>query len=301
MSRHRRMTLRQKQKIMGLIFISPWLLGFVLFFVFNFIRSVVYSFSAITLNPGGGYSIEFAGLSNFKEAFLVNAVFNPTLTESLGNIVINVPLITFFSLFIAIILNRKFKGRALVRAIFFLPVIMATSAITSAMSSNLDALMEGMAGAREYEQVSGFNATFMLHLFIEYGIPQNIAAYLLGAVSRVYEIIRLSGVQILIFLAALQSISDSLYEVAHIEGATRYEIFWKITFPMVSPLILTNVVYTIVDLYSQSEIVTLAHDTAFTGLNFGLASAMSLVSSVSICIILLIFARLVSKKIFYQT
>jgi ABC-type sugar transport system permease subunit len=118
--------------------------------------------------------------------------------------------------------------------------------------------------------------------------------------GRVYEIVRASGVQILIFLAALQSIPVSIYEMAKIEGANAYETFWKITFPMVSPLILTNVIYTIVDSFIVSDVVDAAYTTAFTSSNFGLSSAMSVLSSAGVCIILLVVGYIISKRTFYQ-
>lgn len=298
----RGMTLRQKQMITGVIFVSPWIIGFICFYAFNIYQAVRYSLSEIIFNDTGGYTINFVGLKNYVYAFTEHATFNRILVESLSNILIDVPLITFFSLFIAMILNRRFFGRATVRAIFFIPVIMATTAIISAMNSNLAAIMGGISSStRDYQTTAGFDTTALVSTFKDYGFPNQFIDYLVSAVSRVYDIVRSSGVQILIFLAALQTISPSLYEVAEIEGATKYESFWKITFPMVSPLILTNVVYTIVDLFSRSRVLEIAQTTAFAEFNFGLSAAISFISSASICIILLILGYLISKKVFYQT
>ena len=122
---------------------------------------------------------------------------------------------------------------------------------------------------------------------------------IVGAVSRISDIIQASGVQIVLFIAALQSIQPSMYEVAKIEGATGYETFWKVTFPMVMPHIITNTIYTIVDAFSQSEVVNLAYTTAFTESNYGLSSAFSVISTVITCTMLALVVYFMSKKTFY--
>lgn len=296
------LTLKQRQMIIGYGFIAPWVIGFIIFFASNMVQAIIYSFNEVIIEPSGGYTLRYIGLENYKNALLSHPTFNRELTESIFNSLLDVVLIIPFSLLIAMLLNKNFKGRGLVRAIFFLPVIMATPAITAAIASTLQAVMGGIVSSTpELEQTSGLNVTAMVYTFLDFGVPPELIDYLVGAVSRVYDIVRASGVQIIIFLAALQAISPALYEVAKIEGATSYESFWKITFPMVSPLILTNVVYTIVDLYSQTEIITLASTVAFTELNFGLSATISLISSTSICLILAILCAYISKKVFYQS
>lgn len=298
----KRVTLETREKRTGFLFVLPWVIGFLAFFAYNMVQTAVFSLNKLTMGANG-YVLSYVGLNNFNYAFRQSADFVRTLTESVGNILIDVPLIIFFSLFIAVILNRKFKGRTLVRAIFFLPVIMASAAVTSALAANLQNMLGGLsstAAGTDTQQVSGFNMQAVASLVADYGIPKQMLEYLVGAVQNLYEVIRNSGVQIIIFLAALQAIPGSLYEVAQIEGATGYETFWKITFPMVSPLIVTNFVYTIVDLYSQSKVIDMEMTTAFTQQNFGLSAAMALISSAAICLILGVCASLISKKVFYQ-
>lgn len=273
------------------------------------VQTILFSFNKLTIKDGGGIVLQYVGLSNFNNAVRVNASFVPQMTSDFGSILINVPLIIFFSLFIAVLLNRKFKGRAFMRAIFFLPVIMTCPAITSALTSNAQNLMGGISNAsaaaaaatNSSQQTTGLNIESITMVLSDFYIPEQVISYLIDAVGRLYEIVRNSGVQIVVFLAALQAIPGSMYEVAQIEGATGYETFWKITFPMVSPLILTNVVYTIVDLYSQSTIITLEQNTAFSDMNFGLSSAMCIISSAIICAIIGIVGFLISKKVFYQS
>ena len=130
-------------------------------------------------------------------------------------------------------------------------------------------------------------------------MPDKLLDYIVAAVARINDIISASGVQIIKFIAALQSIPGSMYEVAKIEGATAYETFWKVTFPMVMPHIITNVVYTVVDNFAKSDVVQLAYDTCFNEINYGLSSTMSLVSTVIVCLILVLVCGFIQKRTFY--
>lgn len=146
---------------------------------------------------------------------------------------------------------------------------------------------------------AGVDVGYYIGLFTDLAMPETVLDYLVAAVSRINSIITASGVQIVIFLAALQSIPGSMYEVAKIEGATAYETFWKVTFPMVMPHIITNVVYTVIDGFADSQVVTLAYDTAFTDFNYGLSSVFSLVSTAVTCLILVLIVGYIQKRTFY--
>ncbi|SDY92114.1 ABC-type sugar transport system, permease component [Evansella caseinilytica] len=287
------------QKVLwGILFVSPWLLGFVFFFLIPLLTSLQYSFSNIEASSEG-LQMTFVGFANFIEALTVNTNFNRQLIESMMDIVINVPLIIIFSLFIAVILNQKFFGRSLTRAIFFLPVILASGVILTLESTSLvqeinqqNAASGGLANA--------LGAFELERIMLRAGVNEFIVSYLTGAVGRIYEIVSQSGVQILIFLAGIQTISPQIYEAAKMEGATGYEAFWKITLPMVSPLILVNMVYTIIDSFTRSPVTDLILSTGFDNFNFGLSSAMAWLYFVSIMLILLISTYFISKKVFYQ-
>ncbi len=298
----KRMSLTTKRSITGYLFILPWLIGFIWFYARSLFMSVQFSLCELTVNPGGGYTLDFTGLENYIYAFRVHGTFKQILTTSIGNMLIDVPLITFFSLFMAILLNRKFKGRTLVRAIFFLPVILNSGAILDAMELARTMMSGGISSASaEMAAASsgGMSIQYYIQMFSSLGLPDVIIEYVAGAVSRISDIINASGVQIIIFIAALQSIPGSMYEVARIEGATAYETFWKVTFPMVLPHIITNVVYTVVDSFADSEVVELAYDTAFSNNNYGLSSVMSITSTVLTCLILVIICRFIQKRTFY--
>lgn len=290
-----------KRSITGYIFILPWLAGFIIFYLRSLIMTANFSLSEISVAVGGGYDSKFVGLQNYIYAFRAHGSFKQVLTTSVGNMLIDVPLITFFSLLMAMLLNKKFKGRTLVRAIFFLPVIMNSAAITAAIDMSRQMLAGGLSAssAEMTNAVSGVNMMYYVEMFSNLGLPAGILDYIVAAVERINDIISASGVQIIIFIAALQSIPGSMYEVAKIEGATAYETFWKVTFPMVMPHIITNVVYTVVDNFANSEIVEMAYDTAFTEVNYGLSSTMSLVSTAIVCVILVIVCGFIQKRTFY--
>lgn len=298
-----RLTMSRKRMIMGLLFILPWLIGFIYFYVRTLFMTGEFSLSEIVIASTGGYKLDFVGLENFIYAFRAHATFKQILTTSMFNLIVDVPLIIFFSLFVAILLNRKFKGRALVRAIFFLPIILNADAITEALTMQLQMMTGGLSPmSTEVASSAGTSAVnlgYYLSLFENLAMPPVVLDYIIGAVSRISDIITASGVQIIIFIAALQSIPPALYEVSRIEGATGYETFWKITFPMVMPHIITNVVYTVVDAFAKSPVVDLAYETAFSDYNYGLSSVFSLVSTLLVCLLLVVVVRAIQKRTFY--
>jgi ABC-type sugar transport system permease subunit len=292
----RRLSLEQRKAWYGVLFATPLIIGLIMLFILPLIQSFRFSLSSINLVEGG-FSVDYKGFSNFTSLFTSNPDYPRKLAESVINMVVNVPIIIIFSLFAAVLLNQKFKGRALARAIFFLPVILASSVIANLdISSFVGGSSLGGGGEGSSNLLQSFELKKML---LDSGIAPIFVNYVTGAVDRIYEIISSSGVQILIFLAGLQSISPSLYEASKIEGATGYEIFWKVTFPMISPLILTNMVYSIIDSFSSNKINALISQTAFKTFDFGLSAAMSWTYFIIVAIILAISGGLVSRKVFY--
>lgn len=301
----KKLTLLQKRSMTGYLFILPWVIGFILFYVRSLILTGQFAFSNLTIDAiNGGYKLEAVGFENFNYAFRVHGSFKQILTSSVLNMLIDVPLIIFFSLFMAMLLNKKFPGRAIVRAIFFLPVILNSSAISAAMEMCTQMMQGGLSTqAAEVTATVGntmaLDIDYLVDMFMSLGLPAVILDYIVAAVARINDIISASGVQIIIFIAALQAIPGSMYEVAKMEGATGYETFWKVTFPMVMPHIITNVVYTIVDSFTESEVVELAYNTAFDQFNYGLSSVFSLVSTLITCVILVVICGAIQKRTFY--
>ena len=297
-----RLSMAGRRAVNGYLFILPWLIGFICFYVASIAMTLRFSVSDLSLSPTGGYLTTSVGLTHYIEAFTSHASFTQTLVSSVGEMIIDVPLIIFFSLFMAILLNRKFKGRGLVRAIFFLPIIFASDAITDAMSRSLT-LMNGGLSTVSSEVSSaasgGLSVAYYISLFENLAMPASVLEYLVSAIDRISSIITASGVQIIIFIAALQAIPSSLYEVSRIEGATAYETFWKVTFPMIMPHIITNLVYTIITRFAESDLVALAYSTTFTDLNYGLGAVFSVVATVVVGLILILTVVPISKRTFY--
>ena len=212
------------------------LIGFGYFFLIPFITTVVYSFSYVQSlgnNPVTGDFIgittEGIGFDNYQYVLNQHTTFKETIVSSFGSTIIEVPLILIFSLIIAVVLNSKFKGRALVRAIFFMPVIFNSQAVDIAMSTGAP-----LASATENVTADLFASMFNFSDFLVMAnIPLIFVNFLSNATGSIYNVISYSGVQILIFLSGIQAVPKHLYEAAKMEGATQYEIFWKITFPMV--------------------------------------------------------------------
>lgn len=279
-----------------MVYVLPWLIGFSLFFLIPLINSLRYSLSTVQ-STEEGLTVEFIGLANYIEALTVNTNFNRALTESILNMVVNVPLIVIFSLFLAVLLNQHFFGRSAARAIFFLPVILASGVIASLETNSLiEAVNAENQGGRFLNALGTFELERMM---VRAGVSDWIVTYLTGAVDRIYEIVSKSGVQLLIFLAGIQTISPQLYEASKIEGATGYEAFWKITFPMVSPLILVNVIYTVIDSFASNSTTTLIRTTGFSSFNFGLSSAMAWIYFLAVALILTVSSYIISKRVFY--
>ena len=280
------------------------MVGFTYFFFIPFLTTIVYSFSNVQ-NTTEGIVTVGVGWENFKYAFSEHPTFNETLVSSMLGTALDIPIILIFSLLMAVILNTKFRGRALVRAIFFLPVIFNSQAIDVAAASS-QALQDSINATTQDLFASMFNFNDFL---VNANIPAGFVGYLSGATTRIYDIVSFSGVQILIFLSGIQSVPKHLYEAAKIEGATQYEIFWKITFPMVSPLMLTAGVYTVVDSFLRSPIIRVLRTfnnagrvVTSTGIeltNYGVNAAMSWIYSLATLIVLGVVVLIISRMVFY--
>lgn len=309
------------QKVfVSVMFLLPALIGFVIFYAYPLIMSLIYSFSTVSVEAGKGIQVAFGKhlengewvndfFYNFKELFTgatgMLPIKNPTsgaeekislfqaLFQTAGTTLLDTVVITIFSLLIAVMLNGNFKGRAFARAIFFLPVILNSEAIAAATESTeaIDSMLNSV-GSNALTNIFDMKS-FMTSI----GIPGQLVTFLNGITSTIYSTISYAGVQILIFLAAIQSVPAHLYEAAKIEGATKYEEFWKITLPMVSPMILTVVVYTIVDSFLRSDLNKYIQQLAKNPL-YGFHAAASW-SYIIVSLLILGIALLVLKKVVF--
>lgn len=296
--------LLRRRDAFGYVFLIPWLIGFLLFFLYPFMHSIYLSLQKISFLPGGGLSASFIGIDNYMAALTKDEFFVPYVATSVGELFINVPVCLVFSFFVAVLLRQKFRGNFIVKAIFFLPVILGTGVFLSVQSGT--AGVQGMSiesamdeGVGSMQMLQSMNIVNILH---DIGIPEDITEYITGPVDQIYSVISMSGVQIFVFLAGLNSIPPSVYEAAYIEGASGWVAFWKITFPMVSPNIIVAVVYSLIDNFTMSTNQTMNYisSTAFSQFDYGLSSAMAWIYCLVLTVLVGAAMFFISKKVVYQ-
>ena len=308
--RRKSKSLEKRRARMGYVFVLPFLLGFLFIYLPMIVESLKISFSEIdaTVQP---VQYNFVGFNNYVSAFIGEDVrFLQELGTNLLELLLDIPAIVIFSLFLAIILNQKMRGRGIFRAIFFIPVIVSTGIIEYIdIAANSMTESMGAVGAPEGDQAAAAGSEIISQIdvqrfFANMAVGQGLVEYVTDLVNNVYGIINRSGVQLLIFLAGLQSISPAIYESAYIEGASSWETFWKITFPMISPMILVNAIYTIIDAFTTEsnnvmKYITEINETAGTT-NLSLAMAMSWMYFIVILLIIGAVAGIISAYVFYQ-
>ena len=290
--------LQKRKAISGYLFISPFILGFLGFMVSPMIRSFYMSLCEVKISAATINYI-YTGLDNVKMAVSIDPEYNRLLTEELGRMCVNSLAIMVFSFFVALILNQQFKGRALVRAIFFLPVIMASGAIIGVEYNN-----SLLASVQEMVQESANTTTItdsLENILRTAGIGTRAFQQVFEIVDGIYDVALASGIQIIIFLSGLQTISASMYEAAQIEGCTAWESFWKITFPMISSLFLVNWIYTIVAfcMRTDNQVIEKIQDQMINFMDYGLASAMSWIYFLAVIAIIGVSALVISKGVYY--
>ncbi len=302
MKKENKSKLKKNEDRFAYLFIAPFVVGFIILYADLIFSSISYSFSELTFQ-GKTFVSNFVGLKNYKEVLQVNAEFMPALAEALENMLTMVPVVLIFSLFIATLLNRKIPGRTIFRSIFFIPVILMTGIVTKTDSNLL--VQSVVSSANELgESVgtsSGLNLTDISAALQGMSIGTGAIDFIITFIDNIYSVVNNSGVQIILLLASLQSISPSVYEAAAIEGATAWESFWKITLPMVAPVVFVCAIYTVIDLLSAStnNIMILIEDTT-ENTGYGVASAMAWIFFTIIAIILGIVVLIGRKAAFKQ-
>lgn len=290
--------LQKRKAVAGYLFISPFIIGFLAFMVSPMIRSFYMSLCDVKISAAT-ITYVYTGLENVKMAITIDPEYNRLLTEELSRMCINALAIMVFSFFVALILNQQFKGRALVRAIFFLPVIMASGAIIGVEYNNsLLASVQEMVK----ESANTTSITDSIESILRTsGIGVSAFDKVFEIVDGIYDVALASGIQIIIFLSGLQTISSSMYEAAQIEGCTAWESFWKITFPMISSLFLVNWIYTIVDfcMRTDNQVIEKIQEQMIDFMNYGLASAMSWIYFIAVILIIGVSALFISKGVYY--
>ena len=296
-------SLTTRKQRAGYWFVMPFLIGFTIFFLSPLIFYIVMGFSDMSLT-NEGLEFTYTGLKNFKEVFLNEPRYIVNVLNSLQPLLLNLFAIVMFSLFVALLLNQKFIGRAFARAVFFLPVIVASGAV--AVNSTGDKLLNNAQAVLTSGNASvKMNVDItqnIIELFGSNDVTHNLVSVVSTIVSGMFDITQASGIQILIFLAGLQAISPSLYEASKMDGATGWENFWKITLPMISPMILVNVVYTIVDQLSSvnNSTVSQMYELAVEELKYTNSAAMGIMYFAIVIAVLVVAMAILSKFVYYD-
>lgn len=291
----------------GWVFVLPFIIGLVIIYLPIIWDSIYLSFNSMRTLPGGGYTLTPVGFANYHEALFVNADFVQVLVSGLKDLAFDIPAIIIFSLFMAVLLNQNMAGRGVFRAIFFIPVILSTGIMEGIEAQNI--IGQYMDSAKGIDDGSGTSAAAEIvsamdiqTLFANMKVGTELVQYVTTMVNNIYDIVNRSGVQMLIFLAGLQSISPAIYESCSIDGATAWETFWKITLPMISPMILVNAVYTIIDSFTTDSNTVMRFISNMYGQVDGqvVSTAMSWMYFLIVMLILAAVAGVLSAFVFYQ-
>ena len=295
-----KLSYEKKKGLYGYGFIALWFIGTIFFFIMPMIKSLIWSFFDKTVQ-GGGMQLENFGVQNYINAFRKDQNYSKALVEMIQNTVLKTPLILIFSIFIAVILNQKFKGRTFARAVFFLPVIIATGPVIDIINGNMST--GGYAGGSE--QFSTMFETDLVDQLLNflgvYNISDKLTETINTLTSEIFNLVWNSGIQILLFLSALQGIPVSAKEAAQMEGATSWEFFWKITIPYISPMILASVVYTIVDSFvdPSNGVMKIVLQKAEQW-EHGYSAAMAWAYFLIVGVFLAVIVALVNKFVYYE-
>ena len=288
-----KVSLFEKRAKYGYLFILPLIIGVLLIFIPSIIQT--FRFSISNIDSSNGFSLTFSGFSKYVDVFRSDPQFVPLLISEMKNLLINIPVILIYSLFISTLLNQKFKGRTVARIIFFIPVIFSAGAL-----ANMDtqALFYTGAGQVIDTGVSSGMSNFLdiSNMLASLNFPKVLTEVVVNAVSNIYNIACSSGLQIYIFLAGLQEIPASVYEASLIEGCSKWEVFWKITFPMIVPQIAVNAIYTIAASAADGNtLLEYSNALAFGENNYSLATAMNIVYLLALGVFILIVLAIIRK------
>ena len=252
----------------GYSFVAHWIVGLIVFFFVPLISSIWYAFSDITITDKG-FEFTFVGLENFKVALFQNAEYLDLVRDSIGSMFYSLPMIIALSLILAVLLNQKYPGRAIMRVIFFLPVIIESSVIVSLLAGPsinapiFDFSAEG-SGFIDYSSI-----------FANMNLPSQISDFLTFFLSNTVSLTWSCGVQIILFLAGLQGIPASLYEVSKIEGSNKWDEFWLITVPMLRHVLSLVIIYTMISQFTSANNQVVSTATGLMkDIKYNMASAM---------------------------
>lgn len=290
----------KRKSVAGFLFVLPWLVGLLIFFIQPVLTFLRFSFTNFTLTSDGYILKHLDGgiFANYHSALFGDANFPIKFVNSFTNLLYQTPIIVLFSLFSAVLLTRKFKGRTVARLIFFLPIIVSSGVVSTIIQNDVTQIAMTSTSSTE----SMFDVSNMVNFLLESGLPEQFVNIISTVIANVADLIWSSSIQVMIFLIALLSIPQSYYEVANVEGATAWETFWKVTFPIISPFILAATVYTIIDSFVsyKNPVIRYIMDFAIRNLQYSYSAAMSWLYFIVVSILLLVVFLLFRKSVFYS-
>lgn len=289
MKRSHSLSYMEQRARKGYLFMLPLFFGLALVFIPSLVRTVIFSFNEITIGSFG-YKLTFQGWQYYQTALTKDPQIVPDMVASLRTLLINIPIILIFSLFIATLLNQRFRGRLIARMIFFLPVILTTGVLVrfDAPAMNLVSQTVDTGSDSSLALVGGLSS-----MLASLNFSDTLTGIISSAVSNIYSVVTASGIQIFIFLAGLQEIPQSLYEAAAVEGCNKWELFWKITFPMIMPQMTINAVYTIVDSFTDPSGIFTYISELGTQQQYSLATAASILYLICLGVVIAVVMAII--------
>lgn len=277
----------------GMMFVLPWIIGVIMFFIVPILQSLIFSLSEVFIEADG-VVMDFIGVENFRYLISEDPDYLKLLSSSVTQFLYSLPLILIISLVLALILNQKFRGRLFFRSLFFLPVIIASGIVLEVFfevtSENTAAL-----GVSTSMTANMFSVSDIMTLL---DLPQKVATYVQVVITNIFDLVWSCGIQIILFIAGLQSIPGTVYEASKVEGATKWEEFWFITFPMISRVVLLTGIFTMVQLFTDNRnpMISKAYTMMGSGI-YDRTSAMLWLYFLIVGVIMILIVGLYSKTL----
>jgi len=223
-----------KRGLLGYLFMAPWLLGFLGLTLFPFAFTIYLSFQNVRFSNVHGWEMLYVGINNFAAAFLQNTEFTPALLSFFGMVAMYVPVIIVVSFLLSLALNAEIKMKSFFRAVFFLPAIVLSGPVMYNLMNHGNSQSVSLRGIFVYDMIS------------MYSLPvANALSYLF---RNFVLVLWFTGIPIVLFINGLQKINSHVLEAAGIDGATGWQILWKIIIPIIKPIALTVTIFSIVQL-----------------------------------------------------
>ena len=282
------MSLKAQRTLYGYVFVLPWLIGFLVLLAWPLLFALWISFREVReLSPLNTVPV---GYANYQEAFIKDIRFLPRFWQTLGNLLVDLPIIMVFSLGVALLVHRPLPGRTFFRAVFFMPVVIGSAWVIQSLVGQGVGRLAVVRDLGELRELLGLY------------VGEGAITPLFDLLNRITFVLWRSGVQILIFIAGLHSVPQPMYEAARVDGASEWSAFWKITLPMIAPFLLVNVIYTIVDSFTEpfNQVLVYIQQVALVqSIRLGYGAALGWLYFVAVFLILAVVLIWSSRLIYY--